>query len=89
MTGFFLILAVTLALLAVLAFYRVIAGPTIFDRLVGVGVMGTKTVVLLCIIGFLYERIDMFVDIAIGYALLNFIGTLAASKYFERKRELW
>jgi len=89
MTGFFLILAVTLALLAVLAFYRVMAGPTIFDRLVGVGVMGTKTVVLLCIIGFLYGRIDMFVDIAIGYALLNFIGTLAASKYFERKRELW
>ncbi len=89
MNSFFLILAVTLALLAVLAFYRVIAGPTIFDRLVGVGVMGTKTVVLLCIIGFLYKRIDMFVDIAIGYALLNFIGTLAASKYFERKRELW
>lgn len=89
MNGFFMILAVTIVLLEVLAFYRVIAGPTIFDRLVGVGVMGTKTVVLLCLIGFLYGRIDMFVDIAIGYALLNFIGTIAASKYFERKRELW
>jgi len=89
MNGFFMILAVAIALLEVLAFYRVIAGPTIFDRLVGVGVMGTKTVVLLCLIGFLYQRIDMFVDIAIGYALLNFIGAIAASKYFERKRELW
>jgi len=73
--------AVVTALL--LPFYRVVNGPTVFDRMVGVGVVGTKTVILLCLVGHAYGRLDMFLDIAIAYAMLNFLGAIIVSKYLE------
>ena len=79
-----LALITTLALL--LPFYRVLRGPTVFDRMLGVGVVGTKTVVLICFAGVLYDRIDMFVDIALAYAMLNFIGVIVVAKYLDRTR---
>jgi multicomponent Na+:H+ antiporter subunit F len=85
--GFFIGAGVFLTLTALVYLYRVAAGPTVWDRLLGLGGVGTKTVVLILIIGAVYGRIDMFVDISIGYALLNFVGTLAAAKYFESRRE--
>ena len=66
-----------------LPFYRVLIGPTVFDRMMGVGVIGTKTVVLVCLVGFAYQRIDMFIDIAISYAMLNYIGTVVVAKYLD------
>ena len=66
-----------------LPFYRVIAGPTVFDRMVGVGVIGTKAVILLCLIGHTYARLDMFLDIALAYSMLNFLGVIVISKYLE------
>jgi len=63
----------------------VVYGPGIFNRLIGASVIGTKTLIVLVLIGFLYQRIDMFVDISLVYAFLNFITTLAAAKYFQRK----
>lgn len=83
MNAALLALAVAVVLLALLAFYRTLAGPTVYDRMVGVGVISTKTLVLLLIIGCLYGRLTMFVDIAVGYALLNFIGTIAVARYLE------
>jgi multicomponent Na+:H+ antiporter subunit F len=53
--------------------------------MIGGNVIGTKTMVILALMGFLYKRVDMFVDICLVYALLNFIVTLAAAKYFQRK----
>ena len=50
-----------------------------FDRILGVNVIGTKTAVILVIIGTLYDRVDMFVDFAIAYALLNFVGAIVVS----------
>lgn len=79
-----LVLVITLALL--LPFYRVLRGPTVFDRMLGVSVIGTKTVVLICFAGVLYDRIDMFVDIAVAYGMLNFIGVIVVSKYLDRTR---
>ncbi len=64
-------------------FYRVLKGPTVFDRLLGAGAIAAKTTVIICLIGFIYRRIDLFVDITLAYALLNFIGIIAVSKYFE------
>ena len=75
--------AVTLALAMLLSLYRVFRGPTAFDRLTGLGLIGTKTVVLLIVIGFLTERIDIFIDITLAYALISVIGTLILAKYFE------
>jgi multicomponent Na+:H+ antiporter subunit F len=63
-------------------------GPTIIDRIVGVGAIGTKTLVVLVLMGFIYGRIEMFLDIIMVYAILNFIGTLAAAKYFEGRGEI-
>ena len=85
---FFLFSGIFLCLLMLISLYRTVFGPTVLDRLIGTNAIGTKTVVLLLIIGFLYKRVDMFVDIALAYALLNFITVLAASKYFYKKRGL-
>jgi len=78
----FVVIAVALAVIIVIPGYRVIVGPTLFDRLLGAGAIGSKTVVLICLVGVIFERLDMFVDIAVGYAILNFIGNLAIAKYF-------
>ncbi len=89
MTTFFLIVALGLCFLMLFALYRALFGPTVLDRLIGVNAIGSKTVVLLLLIGFLYERIDMFVDIALAYAFLNFVAVLAASRYFHKRKGLY
>jgi multicomponent Na+:H+ antiporter subunit F len=71
-----------------LPLYRAVTGPTVLDRLVGVNAIGSKTTVLLILIGIIFGRVEMFVDIALAYALLNFIAVLAASRYFQKKRDL-
>ena len=83
MQDIFLYLAIVLSVIIPLPFYRVLKGPTIFDRLLGASAIGTKTLVLVCLIGFLYGRIEMFVDIALAYAILNFIGLIAVARYFQ------
>jgi multicomponent Na+:H+ antiporter subunit F len=75
--------------LMVLSLYRAVAGPTLLDRIMGVNAIGSKTTVLLVLIGLLYERVDMFVDIALAYALLNFIAVIGASKYFHKRKGLY
>jgi multicomponent Na+:H+ antiporter subunit F len=76
-------LAMVLGAVVLVPFYRVYRGPTIFDRLLGVTASGTKTICLILVIGYLYDRIDMFVDIALGYAILNFVGGLAMAKFYK------
>lgn len=82
MDRFFVVLAVVLAVIIVLPAYRVVVGPTLFDRLLGAGAIGTKTLVLICLVGVIFDRLDMFIDITVAYAILNFIGNLAIAKYF-------
>ena len=65
--------------------YRAYRGPHVIDRIVAVNIIGTKTMILLVIIGTIFHRVDMFVDLALTYALLNFIGSLAAAKYYRRE----
>ena len=68
--------------------YRVVIGPTALDRIVAINMVGTKTAVLLIVIGQYHEQVGMFVDFALAYALLNFIGSLAAARYFKRTRPI-
>lgn len=82
--GLFLGAAAALLVLVLVYLYRVAVGPTVFDRILGVAGFGTKTTVVLLLMGGVYGRLEMFTDLAIGYALLSFVGTLAASRYFER-----
>ena len=65
-----------------LAMVRAILGPTVYDRVLAVNTIGTKTVVLIAVMGFLTGRPD-FVDLCLAYALINFIGTIAVLKFFE------
>ena len=88
MSDFFIATGVLLCLFMLLALYRTICGPTIIDRMMGANVIGTKTTVLLIIIGTIYGRVDMFVDIALAYAMLNFIVTIAASRYFAHHKNI-
>ncbi len=74
---------VVIAILVVL--YRALLGPTVFDRILSTNIIGTKTVVLLALIGFIYER-PHFLDIALLYALINFVATVAILKYIQRGR---
>jgi multicomponent Na+:H+ antiporter subunit F len=84
-----LFIGLFMSLLMVISLYRAIFGPTVLDRMIGANAIGSKTVVLLIIIGFVYRRVDMFVDIALAYALLNFIAVLAASRYFQKRKDLY
>jgi multicomponent Na+:H+ antiporter subunit F len=72
-----------LAVATTLSLYRVLRGPTVFDRLTGLGLVGTKTVVLLLMMGVAMGRLDLFIDIALSYGLVSFIGSLVLAKYFE------
>ncbi|MFQ5984243.1 MAG: monovalent cation/H+ antiporter complex subunit F [Alphaproteobacteria bacterium] len=65
-----------------MALVRAVRGPTVYDRILAVNAHGSMTVLLIAVIGFLTDRPD-FLDLALLYALLNFIGTLAALKFFK------
>jgi multicomponent Na+:H+ antiporter subunit F len=82
----FEIAAFVIVLAAVLALYRVFAGPYVFNRILAVNVLGTKTVMILILVGFICGRPDIFLDIAIVYALINFITVLAFLRYVETGR---
>lgn len=82
----FLGAAMVLLVLIGLCLIRVIKGPSVLDRILGGNVIGTHATVILLLIGLLYDNLPMFIDIALAYAMLNFIATLAASKYFLRRK---
>ena len=83
MNNFFITIGVCLCVLILFVLYRVVFGPGVFNRITAISAIGTKTLIIILIFGIIYDRIDMFVDISMVYALLNFIGTLAAAKYLE------
>lgn len=81
MGQFFLYSAVILTLIIAVPLYRVLKGPTLYDRLLATNAIATKTIVLICLIGYLFNRIDMFIDITLAYAILGFIGSLMIAKF--------
>ncbi len=78
MLGSAFLLIVSMGLMLV----RLLGGPTLYDRLLAVNSFGTKTVLFLCVFCFIIGRPDG-VDIALLYALMNFIGTIAVLKFFN------
>jgi len=81
----FSIAILVIVIAATLTLYRAIKGPSVYDRVLAVNLIGGKTVILLALIGFAYERL-FFLDIALVYALINFIAVLAFLKYRETGR---
>ncbi len=88
MTQFFLIIGVAMCVLVLMCLYRGTFGPTILNRAAGISAIGTKTLIVLLIMGVIYERVDMFIDISMVYALLNFLGTVVLAKYLETTGEI-
>ena len=79
-----MITAATLAIFVVMmmAIIRGIAGPTLYDRILAVNMFGTKTVLLISLLGFVMGRPE-FLDIAIVYALINFISVIGVLRYSD------
>jgi multicomponent Na+:H+ antiporter subunit F len=65
-----------------LALLRAMLGPTVFDRILALNVFGTKTIVLIAVIAFLTGRPD-FLDLALVYTLINFIGIIAVLRFSQ------
>ena len=82
---FFLFVLIAITLLIGVYLYRVLRGPTVYDRVLGLNGISTKAIILLVVIGTVYERVEMFVDIATGYALVSLVGSLAIVKYLEER----
>jgi multicomponent Na+:H+ antiporter subunit F len=73
---------IILVLTSVICLFRVFFGPSIPDRMVGLNTISTKFTLILVLLAVLYQR-DMFLDLAIAFAMLNITGSLVISKYLE------
>lgn len=67
----------------ILALVRILLGPTVYDRIAAMNMLGTKIILLIAVIAFLSGRYDVL-DIALVYALINFIGIVAVLKLIEQ-----
>ncbi len=82
MDDFLTAIAIVVSINAVLCLYRAAVGPTIQDRLLGVNIVGTKTLVVVVLVTYIFAE-SFFLDVAIVYALLLFVVTIATSRYLE------
>jgi multicomponent Na+:H+ antiporter subunit F len=88
MDNLFMALIVGLVIVIFIMLFRVFQGPSVYDRLNGLGVIGVDTILLLILIGYLNKRPDMFVDISISYAILGFISLVVIAKYIGGKGDI-
>lgn len=86
MTVWFLAVVFVMVLLAVPYVARIVGGPTVFDRVLAINGLGTKIPALVVMVGLVYARADMFVDIALALFLLNLVLTLLFARYVREKR---
>lgn len=82
---FFSVCILGLSALIPFYLYRAVKGPSIFDRLIGLNGIATKAILFLVFIGGFDRQIEMFLDIALGYGLINLVGAVAIGKYLETK----
>ena len=78
----FIAAALAILITMALAMARALLGPTVYDRILAANMFGTKIVLIIAVLGFLTGRPD-FLDIALVYALINFIGVVAVLKFIR------
>ena len=78
----FTVVAAAIVIAMILSLLRALLGPTLYDRILALNTFGTKTALMIAVLGFLTGRPD-FLDIALLYVLINFIGPIAILKFFE------
>jgi multicomponent Na+:H+ antiporter subunit F len=83
----FTAVAIAIVVISTVNLLRLTIGPTVFDRTLAVAAIGANTIALVSVMGFMLARPEMFVDIAIAYSLLAFIGVVVLAKYLERTRK--
>ena len=76
------ITAIAILVVMALTLARALIGPSLYDRILAVNSLGTATVLLIAVMGFIDQR-PHFMDVALLYALINFIGTIAVLKFFQ------
>ncbi|HPF26236.1 MAG TPA: monovalent cation/H+ antiporter complex subunit F [Steroidobacteraceae bacterium] len=81
----YFVVAVAILVTMCLALARALGGPTVYDRVLAVNMFGTKTALLLAVLAFMFGRPD-FLDLALAYALINFISVLAVLAFFQNRR---
>ena len=82
----FIVATIAILIVMILALLRAFIGTTLYDRILAVNMFGTKTVLLIAVYGFLTGR-PHFLDIAMVYALINFISVIAILRFFEYHRK--
>jgi multicomponent Na+:H+ antiporter subunit F len=81
-----LVAAIAILVTMALALARALLGPSVYDRVLAVNMFGTKTVLLIAVMAFIMGRTD-FLDLALAYALINFIGVLAVLWFVQESRK--
>lgn len=83
-----MIIIMMIAIIAMigLMLYRAYKGPSVYDRMNAVGVIGADVIVLIVLFGYLDKRPDMYVDISMAYAFLGFIGSVVVAKFLGGKK---
>lgn len=87
MDGFLVAVTIVVGVLIAVGLYRVWKGPTVFDRLIAVALVSINGVVVLSLMGFVFDRPAFFLDIALAYALLAFLLPIALGRYFEQRHD--
>lgn len=82
MTTFFLVISLIIVANAFICLYRAVKGPTLPDRILAVNVVGSKTLVVLVLIAYVFGQ-SMYLDTAFIYGLLLFVITVAIARYLE------
>ena len=80
------IVSIAILITMALALVRALLGPTVYDRVLAVNMIGTKTALLLAVVAFLFGRPD-FLALALAYALINFVGVLAVLEFVQKRAE--
>ena len=80
----YIVVSLAILITMVLALVRALRGPSVYDRVLAVNMFGTKTVLLLSVIAYLFGRPD-FLDLALAYALINLVGVLAVLEFIQKK----
>lgn len=85
MDGFLIGAMITVGALIAISLRRIWIGPTVFDRLIAVALVSVNGVVVIVLMGFVFGRPALFLDISLAYALLAFLLPIALGRYFEHR----
>jgi multicomponent Na+:H+ antiporter subunit F len=88
MTSIFVAATVAVLLLMLPFLARAIQGPTVFDRVLALNGAGMLVSVLMVLVGLVYGRVDMFIDLALALFLLNLFTTLLLARYVRHQVEV-